>query len=113
MNKDQKLVDDIATLLRAAGYVGVKVQRDDAGTTLSCTRDGGGAMLRLATRFAKGPARSEVSAPEQQAERKYREALAFYLTFVWAALTPAQREQIAPFATPIINAIQAAPREDA
>ena len=69
MNKDQKLVDDIATLLRAAGYVGVKVQRDDAGTMLSCTRDGGGAMLRLAARFAKGPARSEVSAPEQQAER--------------------------------------------
>jgi hypothetical protein len=70
MNKDQKLVDDIATLLRAAGYVGVKVLRDDAGTTLSGTRDGGGAMLRLATQMAKGPARSEVSMVEPQAERQ-------------------------------------------
>ncbi len=69
MNKDQKLVEDIATLLRGAGYVGVTVQRDDAGTTLSGTRDGGAAMLRLATHLVKGAKRSEIGGPEQHAER--------------------------------------------
>ncbi|MBJ7310553.1 hypothetical protein ACFOLJ_13830 [Rugamonas sp. CCM 8940] len=69
MDKDQKLVDDIATLLRAAGYVGLSVRKDDGDTQLNATREHGGVMLRLAAQVAKAPNRSEHGGPEQHTAR--------------------------------------------
>ncbi len=69
MDKDQKLIDDIATLLRAAGYVGLSLRKDDGDTQLNATREHGGVMVRLAAQLAKAPNRSAHGGPQMHTER--------------------------------------------
>jgi hypothetical protein len=69
MDKDQKLVDDICALLRAAGYTGLNVHNDHNGTLLNGIRDHGGVVLRLSPDMQKVGRRTEGGAAEVRAIR--------------------------------------------
>ena len=69
MDKDQKLVDDICALLRAAGYTGLNVHNDQNGTLLNATRERGGVVLRLSPDMQKVGRRTEGGAAEARTMR--------------------------------------------